>query len=73
MQIKQRTFDESIASELVSQGINPLLARLYAARGVVNKHALATSLSQIIPPAQLTNNEIMAKLLADAIAANKNY
>ncbi|MEQ1487177.1 MAG: single-stranded-DNA-specific exonuclease RecJ [Methylotenera sp.] len=71
MQIKQRTFDESIASELVSQGINPLLARLYAARGVVNKHALATSLSQIIPPAQLTNNEIMAKLLADAIAANK--
>lgn len=71
MQIKQRTFDESIASELVLQGINPLLARLYAARGVVNKHALATSLSQIIPPAQLTNNEIMAKLLADAIAANK--
>ncbi|NOT66527.1 MAG: single-stranded-DNA-specific exonuclease RecJ [Methylotenera sp.] len=71
MQIKQRTFDESIASELVLQGINPLLARLYAARGVVNKHALATSLSQIIPPAQLTNNVTMAKLLADAIAANK--
>ncbi len=71
MQIKQRVFDATIVKELVAQGINPLLARLYAARGVVSKNELETSLSEIIPPEQLTNSSEMAKLLADAIAQNK--
>jgi single-stranded-DNA-specific exonuclease len=71
MQIKQRKFDEKIVSELIAQGTNPLLARLYAARGLVSKSELETSLSGIIPPEQLTNAPQMAKLLADAIAANK--
>ena len=71
MQIKQRQFDEKIVTELVAQGTNPLLARLYAARGVIAKSELEASLSGIIPPEQLTNSREMAKLLADAIAANK--
>ena len=71
MQIKQRQFDENIASKLIFDNVNPLLARLYAARGVVEKSQLETSLTQIIPPEQLTNNSEMAKLLADAIAQNK--
>jgi single-stranded-DNA-specific exonuclease len=71
MKIKQRQFDEKIVSELVAQGANPLLARLYAARGVVAKSELETSLSGLIPPEQLTNAAQMAKLLADAIAQNK--
>ena len=71
MQIKQRQFNEKIVSELILQGVNPLLARLYAARGVVSKSELETSLAQIIPPEQLTNSDEMAKLLADAIATNK--
>ena len=71
MQIKQRTFDEKVVSELISEGTNPLLARLYAARGVVAKSQLESSLTQLIPPEQLTNAPQMAKLLADAIAANK--
>jgi len=71
MQIKQRQFDEKVVSELISQGTNPLLARLYAARGVVSKNELEASLAQIIPPEQLTNSSEMAKLLADAIAQNK--
>ncbi len=71
MKIKQRQFDEKIVSELVAQGVNPLLARLYAARGVVSKTELETSLSSIIPPEQLTNSGEMAKLLANAIAQNK--
>ena len=70
MQIKQRSFDEKTVIELISQGTNPLLARLYAARGVVDRKALETSLSGIIPPTLLTNNGAMAKLLADAIAQN---
>jgi single-stranded-DNA-specific exonuclease len=71
MEIKQRQFDEKIVSELVSADVNPLLARLYAARGVTDKSELETSLSGIIPPEQLTNATEMAKLLADAIADNK--
>ncbi len=71
MQIKQRQFDEKIVSELISEDTNPLLARLYAARGVVAKSELETSLSGLIPPEQLTNAPQMAKLLADAIAQNK--
>ncbi len=71
MKIKKRQFDEKIVSELISEGVNPLLASLYAARGVVTKNELETSLTQIIPPEQLTNAAQMAKLLADAIAANK--
>ena len=71
MQIKQRKFDEKVVSELIADGINPLLARLYAARGLVNAKETETSLTQIIPPDQLTNSSEMAKLLADAIAQNK--
>jgi single-stranded-DNA-specific exonuclease len=71
MQIKQRQYDEKIVSELIAQGLNPLLAKLYAARGLVNVKQTETSLAQIIPPEQLTNAAQMAKLLADAIAQNK--
>ena len=71
MLIKQRQFDEKVVSELISKGTNPLLARLYAARGVIAKNELEISLAQIIPPEQLTNNGEMAKLLADAIAQKK--
>ena len=71
MQIKPRKFDEKIVAELMAQGAHPLLAKLYSARGITNKSELETSLSGIIPPEQLTNASEMAKLLADAIAANK--
>jgi len=71
MKVKQRQVDETIVSALVADGVNPLLARLYAARGVTNKTELETSLSGIISPEQLTNAPKMAKLLADAIAENK--
>ena len=72
MQIKQRQYDKKIADDMADQGVNPLLARLYAARGVLVKSELETSLAQIIPPEHLTNSGEMAKLLADAIAANKH-
>ena len=71
MQIKPRLFNQIIVDTLIEAGTNPLLARLYTARGVVSKSELETSLSGIIPPEQLTNSGEMAKLLADAIAQNK--
>jgi single-stranded-DNA-specific exonuclease len=71
MQIKQRLVDANTEAYLVSHGVSPLLAKLYAARGVKNIDELEISLSGIIPPEQLTNNTRMAILLADAIANNK--
>ncbi len=71
MQIKQRAIDTTVEAQLVEQGVNPLLARLYAARGVTGKSELETSLGGIIPPEQLANSSKMAQLLADAIAKNK--
>ena len=71
MQIKPRLFNQAIVDTLIDAGTNPLLARLYAARGVIAKSELEASLSGIIPPEQLTNSGEMAILLADAIAANK--
>lgn len=71
MEVKQREFDHQVVSRLVAADVNPLLARLYAARGVTNKNELESSLSGIIPPEQLTNNTQMAKLLAEAIADKK--
>ncbi|MFM9835634.1 MAG: single-stranded-DNA-specific exonuclease RecJ [Methylophilaceae bacterium] len=51
--------------------MTPLLAKLYAARGVVNFKELDISLNKLIPPEQLTNNQNMAKLLADAIVGKQ--
>jgi single-stranded-DNA-specific exonuclease len=71
MQIKARQFNAVVVDALAAIGTNPLLARLFAARGVMSHHELEISLSCIIPPERLTNNTQMAKLLADAIISNK--
>jgi len=71
MQIKSRAFNQTTVDTLISAGENPMLARLYAARGVTHASELKTTLAHIIPPEQLTNNTQMAILLADAMLANK--
>ena len=71
MQIKQRPFDQATVDALINAGTKPLLAKLYAARGLVDVSEIETSLAKIIPPEQLTNAAEMAKLLAEAIQQNK--
>ena len=56
---------------LEQQGIPPLLARLYAARGIARPEELDTQLSALLPPSQLRGAEEAACLLADAIAAQQ--
>jgi single-stranded-DNA-specific exonuclease len=56
---------------LNTAGFSPLLARIYAARGITEKSQLDTALTGLHSFKQLKNNELMASLLADAIAANK--
>lgn len=47
------------------------MAKLFAARGITDTKQLSANLSQLLAPQTLTNNQAMAKLLADAIAVNK--
>ncbi len=55
--------------QLEQQGLHPLLARLYAARGVQDKAELDYELKSLLPPASLTHATDAAQILADAIEA----
>jgi single-stranded-DNA-specific exonuclease len=52
-------------------GIHPLLARLYAARGIKTTDELDTSLGKLIPPTQMKGAADAGALLADSIAAKQ--
>jgi single-stranded-DNA-specific exonuclease len=54
---------------LEQQGLHPLLARIYAARGIEDRGELDYALKSLLPPAALTNTADAARLLADAIEA----
>ena len=71
MRIIQRTVPAEAQQLLQAAGVAPLMARLLAARGIAEMTQLNPSLANLLPPHSLTNNLAMAKLLADAIAANK--
>jgi single-stranded-DNA-specific exonuclease len=69
--VVQRQVSNEVAQLLQAAGVSPLMSRLFAARGVADIAQLSANLSQLLPPQSLTNNQAMAKLLADAIQANK--
>jgi single-stranded-DNA-specific exonuclease len=50
-------------------GLHPVIARIYAARGVASAAELATDLAEMIAPSKLANSADAAMLLADAIEA----
>ena len=52
---------------LVQQGLHPVLAQLYAARGVLDKSEVGGELPGLIPPERLLHADRAATLLADAI------
>ncbi|MBS7807134.1 single-stranded-DNA-specific exonuclease RecJ [Variovorax sp. PCZ-1] len=56
---------------LENAGVHPLLARLYAARGVQSLEELDDGLAKLLPPSSMKGCLEAAKLLADAIAADK--
>ena len=56
---------------LEQAGIHPLLAQLYAARGVLSADELDDGLARLLPPASMKGSAQAAVLLADAIAAQK--
>lgn len=56
---------------LEQAGVHPLLAQLFAARGVRSNDELDDGLARLIPPTELLGAQAAAVLLADAIAARK--
>ena len=59
------------AERLIQEGIHPVLARLYAARGLLTRRELSSELSAMMAPAGLLHIDDAAVFLADAIAAGK--
>ena len=70
--ITTRTYDSHTFQTLNGCGLSPVLARIYAARGIENFSQLETELAHLIPFGQLKNITVTAALLADAIAAKKH-
>ncbi|PXW94689.1 exonuclease RecJ [Sphaerotilus hippei] len=54
---------------LEQAGVHPLLARLFAARGIRSQDELDDGLARLIPPAELLGTAAAARLLADTLDA----
>ena len=72
MKIHVRDVPPRAAWALQQAGIHPLLAQLYAARGVQSADELDEGLARLLQPATLLGAKQAAVLLADAMAANKS-
>jgi len=71
MKIEVRDVPPRAAWALEQAGVHPLLARLFAARGVASADELDAGLARLLPPAGLKGAHAAAVLLADAIAAGQ--
>ncbi len=71
MKIIARDIPPRAAWALEQAGLHPLLARLYAARGVHTSDELDDSLARLLPPGGLQGVQQAAQLLADAIASDQ--
>ncbi len=69
MKLLTRDVPPRSAWALEQAGIHPLLARLYAARGVQSEVELDDGLNLLLPPSGLMGGQAAATLLADAMAA----
>jgi single-stranded-DNA-specific exonuclease len=68
MKLVAKDIPPRAAWALEQAGIHPLLARLYAARGIQSKDELDDSLAQLLAPSTLLGATAAAQLLAQAIA-----
>lgn len=67
--LKTRSIRPRAQWQLEQQGLPPLLARIYAARGIASRDELDYALKHLLPPTLLTHAGQAARLLADAIEA----
>jgi len=72
MNILTRDIPPRAVWALEQAGVHPLLAQLFAARGMTSKDDLDDGLAQLLPPTGLAGAQAAATLLADAITANQS-
>lgn len=65
--LKQRAWSERTAWQLEQSGVHPLLARLYAARGIKKREQISTRMEDLAPPDALKGLTDAAMLMAEAI------
>ena len=71
MKIQVRTVPPRAEWALQQAGVHPLLAQLYAARGVHSADELDDGLALLLSPADMLGTAAAASLLADAMAAGQ--
>lgn len=71
MKIITRDVPPRAAWALEQAGLHPLLARLFAARGVTTSDELDDALGRLLPPDTMTGAREAARQLADAMAAKQ--
>lgn len=71
--ITQRNVDPESRARLISQGIDPLLARLFASRGVIAAEETEGKLTRLLPFDSLKSIGQMASELADGIEAGAHF
>jgi single-stranded-DNA-specific exonuclease len=71
MKIVTRDIPPRAAWALEQAGVHPLLARLYAARGVSSKEELDDGLARLLPPTTMKGAAEAAVMLADAIRSDR--
>lgn len=69
--IVTRAVDESAFAQLIAEDVHPVMARIYAARGIENRSGLDTSFAALLPMDGLTGCAEAARLLADALARSE--
>jgi single-stranded-DNA-specific exonuclease len=69
--IVDRTFSLDHCRILTEAGLDPVLARVLAARGIIGTVQLDTRLAHLAAPTQMHNLQRLGAILADAIAAQK--
>ena len=72
MKIITRDVPPRAAWALEQSGLHPLLARLFAARGITSKDELDDALARLLPPSTLMGAQEAARALADAMTAQKS-
>ena len=70
-QIQSRACSPADTEQLIRAGLHPVLARLYAARGIRAQAEVETGLDKLLPPDGLTGIAAAACRLADAIAERR--
>ncbi|MDP3834484.1 MAG: single-stranded-DNA-specific exonuclease RecJ [Hydrogenophaga sp.] len=71
MKIITRDVPPRAAWALEQSGLHPLLARLFAARGITSTDELDDALTRLLPPGSMLGAQEAARALADAMAANQ--